>query len=414
MVEVWLPYGRSEVHLSIPINDLAEVIEHNPSHLVQELKQEISKLLEKSMDKLDFKPDSSVAVAVDGLMEPQLVAASVSALVEQLSLRISKERILILLGSGPREKGNPELRKTIQNDPALSSIMVEDHIMSSAKVIKVGQITGKTDVEVNHRYASADIRISVGEFNPDPYTGFGGAHRAIIPGITSLKTLEAIRVKSFENNVRPGEVKGNPILRDTLEAVNLVGNDLSINLATDPNGRLVKAYVGSLEESWKSALTGHGSSFKISIKTDADIIAVSAGGIRFDFDLYHSIWALCNIRQIIKKGSTIIFLAECSEGLGAEGFTRLAHINILSEFKRRYSLGAESVHLIKSILKNNEVILVSALPKTFAEPLGFKMAKTANMALKQAVEGRKRRKTLIVTRGCSTLPFLEGKEDDEG
>jgi len=413
MVEMWLPYGKSEVHLTVPINDLAGVIKPNPSPRVQEPKQEITRSLEKNLELIGFKPDSRVAIAVDGLMEPNLAVTAVSALVEKLSGSISKEGIVIVIGSGFREKGNPELRRMIQSNIELGSITVEEHLPSSENVVNVGQIGGKTDVEINHRYASSEIKISIGEFNPDPYTGFSGAHRAIIPGICSLKTLEAIRIKAFENNVAPGIVEGNPILGDTFEAVNLAGNDFAINLVTNPQGGLIKAYSGNLEDSWRNALAEFGSSFNVKIEVDADVVVVSAGGIRFDFSLYQSIWSLRNIRQIVRKGTMIVLLAECSEGLGAEGFIKLAHINILNEFKRRYILGAESVHLIKNILKTNEVILVSALPKTFIEPLGLKMANTANEALKLAVEERRRKKTVLVTHGCYTLPILEREENDE-
>ncbi|MCW3992745.1 MAG: hypothetical protein NWE79_08535, partial [Candidatus Bathyarchaeota archaeon] len=59
---------------------------------------------------------------------------------------------------------------------------------------------------------------------------------------------------------------------------------------------------------------------------------------------------------------------------------------------------------IKSTLRSNHVVLVSALPGYLAEPLGFSLARTANDALDSAVGGRRGRRTLVVTHGCSTLP----------
>ena len=139
-------------------------------------------------------------------------------------------------------------------------------------------------------------------------------------------------------------------------------------------------------------------------EANADIVVVSAGGRKFDFNLYHGVWALHSASQIARKESTIIFLAECSEGLGAYGLEKLSHIDMLSELRRRFILGGKAVHLIKSTLKRNRVLLVSALPEYLAEPLGFSIARTANDALKSAVKGRRGRRTLVVTHGCSTLP----------
>jgi len=142
----------------------------------------------------------------------------------------------------------------------------------------------------------------------------------------------------------------------------------------------------------------------VKAEADADIVVVSAGGIKFDFDLYHGVWALHNASQVAKKGSTIILLAECSEGLGADGLTKLSQVDRLSELRRRFMLGGEAVHLIKSTLRRNEVVLVSALPGYLAKPLGFSLARTANDALSSVVEGRRGRRTIVVTHGCSTLP----------
>ena len=75
----------------------------------------------------------------------------------------------------------------------------------------------------------------------------------------------------------------------------------------------------------------------------------------------------------------------------------------MSEFERRFSLGAEALQMLKRILRNNRVILVSALPGYLVEPLGVEVARTANEAYERVVRSRRGRKTLVVTYGCSTI-----------
>ena len=89
------------------------------------------------------------------------------------------------------------------------------------------------------------------------------------------------------------------------------------------------------------------------------------------------------VSSIAKKGATIILLAECADELGAEGLETLAQVDTLSELRRRYMLGARAVHLIKSVLRRNEVILVSALPGYLAEPLGLSVERTASDAFEK-------------------------------
>jgi len=240
----------------------------------------------------------------------------------------------------------------------------------------------------------------------DPYTGFRGSHCTILPALSGLATIEMNRSLAFEENVAPGVVEGNTVIADVLEAARLAEVDFAINLVENPHGRLLKIYSGGLEESWRRAIADLGDSFRVEAEADADVIVVSAGGIKFDFDLYHGIWALRSAIDVAKRGASIILLAECPEGLGAEGLSNLAHVDILDEFRRRYMLGGEAVHLIKSTLRTSEIFLVSALPGILAEPLGLKVYGTANDALREVVRGRRGRRTLVLTHGCSTLPVV--------
>jgi nickel-dependent lactate racemase len=192
---------------------------------------------------------------------------------------------------------------------------------------------------------------------------------------------------------------------DTMEAARMAKVDLAMNLVTNGKGELLKACSGDIDKAWEGAVKEIGDSYRVKAEANADIIVVSAGGSRFDFDLYNSVWALNGVSPIAKKGATIVLLAECPEGLGADGLSALSQVDTLSELRRRFMLGARAVHLIKTTLRRNEVILVSALPGYIAEPLGVTVDRTANEALKR-LEGRRSKRTLVVTHGCSTIPFI--------
>jgi nickel-dependent lactate racemase len=163
---------------------------------------------------------------------------------------------------------------------------------------------------------------------------------------------------------------------------------------------------GNLEKAWTKAATELGVSYKVKAEANADVIIVGAGGSRFDFDLYNSVWALNSVSTLAKRGATIILLAECTEGLGAEGLSTLSQVDTVSELRRRYMLGARAVYIIKSLQRRNEVVLVSALPTYLSEPLGFTVGRTANDALRRVFEGRRGKRTLVVTHGSSTVPFV--------
>jgi len=91
---------------------------------------------------------------------------------------------------------------------------------------------------------------------------------------------------------------------------------------------------------------------------------------------------------------------------GGRGPEDLAQIDTLTELKRRYMLGAKEVYLLKTLQKRNEIVLVSALPSFLGEPLGITTMRTANDAYGKVTEGRRGRRTLVVTNGRTTYPYV--------
>ena len=299
-----------------------------------------------------------------------------------------------------------DLLEVFESLQPLKDVQIVEHTRGTSDLREVGTTSQGTNVEINSHFADSDLRIVVGEVLLDAYTGLKGAHCTVLPALSGLATIERNRRLAFHRNTALGAIEGNQLLSDVFESTDLSRVDFAVNLAVNPKGRLLGAFSGSPQESWKQAVSVIENSFRVEAEADADIIVVSAGGSKFDYDFYHGAWALQGVSQITKKGAVILLLAECSEGLGADGLRELPQVDTLSELKRRYMLGAEVVYLIKSTLRRNRVILVSALPDYLIEPLGLSSARTANEALESAIESRRGRRTLVVTHGCSTLPLV--------
>lgn len=410
MVECWLPYGKTEVHISVPLRNLAGVAEPGLGQPTPNMIEAIRDSLRhpigaKSLDDI-VEPGVSVAIAVDGTISPHVAVAAVSSIVEELGRAgISIDGTAVIIGNGCRKRSDTGLLEALKGQEALQDVRVFEHTCNTANLVDVGTTSRGTKVNVNGHFAGADVHVVVGGVLLDAFTGFRGAHSTVLPAISGLETIEMNRRDAFDEKVAPGFIEGNPILADVLESARIAGVDIAVNLIENPQGRLLKACTGELEESWRQAVSYLGDAYKVKVEADADIIVISAGGVKFDLDLYHGVWALHGASQIAKKGASIIFLAECSDGLGADGLTKLAHVDSLSELRRRFILGGEAVHLIKSTLRKNEIVFVSALPGYLAEPLGFSLARTANDALNSIVKRGRGRRTLVVTHGCSTLPL---------
>lgn len=409
MVECWLPYGWTEAHVSVPLRDLLEVVGPKPkgptSDPVEIIRQSLRSPLGAKPLHEKVERGVSAAIAIDGTIYPHLAVTSSSTIVGELSeTGVSKEDILIVVGNGCRGRSEPKLLKALEDEQMLKGVEVVEHSKNTSNLTELGKTSRGTNVELDSRFTERDVRIVVGDVVLDAHSGFKGAPTTILPALSSIRTIEMNRSRSFDRGVAPGELEENPVLEDILETARMAEIDLTLNLVTGSHGELLGAYSGEVEKAWRQAVSNLANSFKVEAKANADIIVVSSGGSSFDFDLYHGVWALRSVIGVAKKGASIILLAECPEGLGAEGLSKLAHVDILDELRRRYILGGEAVHLIKSTLRTSEIFLVSALPGILAEPLGLKVYRTANDALREVVKGRRGRRTLVLTHGCSTFP----------
>ena len=407
MVDCWLPYGDTEVYVSVELESLmeiAELVEVEPEKTATEILTDA--IMEPSGQSLEalIEPGVDVAIAVDVYSSPQAVVQALVLFTKMLvELIIPKDRMTILLGNGEFEKDNRILLDAINDTPELREIQVIDHNRNSTNLIELGETIKGTPVEVNRRYHEAKLKIAIGETRIDYLTGYAGAHSSIIPGLASSKTIREYKRTYFDTEVTPGTIELNSIKEDVLEAVSKTGIDFALNLVTNKEGRIIAAHGGGYEESWGKAINSLADKPEITTEGNADIVIVSAGGAPYDQSLYQSLWALKNASKAAKRNGTIVLLAQCVNGLGAEAFTQLARVDDVSELKRRYMIGAETLAVLKETQKNNRVILVSALPGYLVDSLGMDNARTANDAYQRAIQSRRGRKTIVIPHGNQSI-----------
>jgi len=407
LVECWLPYGNTEVYVTVNVRDLLSVAEparQEPTAPAREVanvafsEEKATKLLEGLAS-----PDCTVSIALGGTTSPASAVAVLLPIVEKfVSLIVPRERITVVIANGVRDRSDPRLLEALRGADGLKGVNLVEHTERSSTVL-LGETRQHTPVEVNKAYADAKVKIAIGEVFADHYTGFSGAHTSIIPGISSTQSVEANRKLVLRGSVKPGYVEANQVKEDALEAAKIAGCDLAVQLVDNPQGKLLTVHIGVLEETWGQAIYSLGSGYQINAEVGADIVVVSAGGSKFDYSLYPAAWALQVASRLVRKGGAIILLSECADGLGPDSFTSLAHIEQQAELERRYSLGAEALQVIRAATSKCQVFLVSSLPRYQVEPLGLKVARTANEAYESALDVRRRR-TLVVPYGCSTVP----------
>lgn len=420
MVEVWLPYGETEVCLTVQHENLLGIINPKPSPKPVNLKEEIEKSLENPLNTSRVgdivKPGQKIAVAFNKDMNIEFVSLVLTQLFKEFEKAgVSPSDVTVIVGC---EDGKPlsniEAENILSKIPEGFQKRIHNPVLEE-DLVRVGVTSRKTKVFLNKNFFEADFKILVGRVGFHSYAVFSG--RQTILSVCGLKTIHQNYNLSLNLKSRLNVLEENPLHQDLTEILNLVKVDYSINGIVGLDGNILKVFSGSLEKSFKEGVNSFKSIFGVEVEDKAEIVVVSPGGYPFDLTFYDSQESLERVVGLVKDGGVIVLVAECSQGLGDKLFQKLiTNIKSVEELKnaakKEFNLFFHKIFQLLNILENFRVVVVSALPNVIvSDILRFKASKTINDAVEYALRvlGRKS-KIIILPYALKTLPILRSKE----
>jgi nickel-dependent lactate racemase len=162
-----------------------------------------------------------------------------------------------------------------------------------------------------------------------------------------------------------------------IEAAEKVGVDFIINVVTNSRREIVKITAGDLKEAWYEGIDVSAEMYHVDLEEKADVAIVSSGGFPRDINVYQSQKALDHADHGTKKGGTIIWVAESSEGLGEKTFETWMEEAEKPEdnekrIKEKFVIGGHKAFAISKVVKDKEVILISDLSREETEKMFIK------------------------------------------
>jgi nickel-dependent lactate racemase len=217
---------------------------------------------------------------------------------------------------------------------------------------------------------------------------------------------------------KTGVLEGNPVHEDMTESARLAKVDFILNVVTNSKGEIVKAFAGDLEQAFHEGVKLVDEMYRVPVNRRANIVVVSSGGHPADVNLFQAYKGVDSALEIVKRGGTIILVAECPDGHGSQVFydwmVKFGDIKAVErEIKRNFVLGGHKAYYLLNALQNHQVILVSSMPDYYASNI-FKLrtARAVNDALDEAfkVTG-KAAKVWVMPYGNFTLPEVAASEE---
>lgn len=424
MVDVWLPYGRTEVCVRIPTRSFLGSIEPREKPGVPDARAEIERALGESVGSKTLrdlvKPEHKVAMVVDDKTRPAPSHLMVPPIFDELNMGgVRDENITVIFGCGTHRAVTHEEAEKLLGEEVLSRVKAISHDCRAQDLVYVGKTRRHgTKVYLNRVFAEADVKILTGDVCFHYYAGYGGGRKSVLPAVTGEETIKHNHVMLLHPKAKTGVLEGNPIHEDMVEAAKLAKVDFILNVVINSKGEVVKAFAGDFEQAFYEGTKLVDEMFRVTVDRKADIVVVSPGGYPADVNLFQAYKGVDNALEVVKRGGVIILAAECPEGHGNQVFydwmVKFKDLKAVErEIKRRFVLGGHKAYYLMKALQRVQIILVSSMPDYYATNIfKLKTARAVNDALNEAfsVVGKKA-KVWVMPHGNSTLPEVKTKEE---
>ena len=396
MVDVWLPYGKTDVCVRIPARNYLGSIMPKESAGVKDAKAEIERALSEPIGSKKLReiaqPESKVAIVVDDASRHAPSDIMILPVLAELnSAGVKDENVTVIFGCGTHRPVTDEEARRLIGEEACKRVKTLSHDCRDQGLVHVGNTkTHGNKVYVNRVFAEANVKVLLGDVGFHYYAGYGGGRKSVLPAVAGEESIKHNHAMLLHTNARPGTLTGNPVHEDMTEAAKLAKVDFIVNTISNAKSEIVKAFAGNLEQAFNEAVKAVDEMYRVSVDRRADIVVASPGGYPADMNLFQAYKALDNALGIVKRGGVVILVAECAEGHGNQVFydwmTRFGELKLVErEIKRNFVLGGHKAYYLLKALQNHTIVLVSSLPDYYAANIfKLKTARAVNDALTEA------------------------------
>ena len=420
MVDVWLPYGKTDVCVRVPARNFLGSIEPTQKtacpDAIAEVKRALDNPIPNGTRRLNeiASPNSKVVIVVDDATRKTPTDIMLVPVLNELTLAgVKDEDIVIIFGCGTHRAVKSEEAVRILGEEASRRVKAISHDCKAFDLVHIGTTKKGNKVLANRVFADADIRVLLGDIGFHYYAGYGGGRKSVVPAVAGEETIKYNHAMMLHSNAHTGILEGNPVHEDMAEAARIAKVDFIVNVVTNSQCEVVQAFAGELEPAFLEGVKLVDQMFRVTVDKKAEIVVTSCGGSPADINLFQAYKSIDSALEVVKRGGVIILVAECSEGHGSQVFydwmAKFADLKAVErEIRRNFVLGGHKAYYLLKALQNHQIILVSSIPDYYAiNVFKLKTARAVNDALNDAFDIMgKAAKVWTIPQGNYTLPEL--------
>lgn len=323
-----LKIGKRTESFSIPTEQLLyEIVGENvppPENLESAYRYALNHPIDSPPLSEIVNPGETVAIAVSDITRAwQHNELTLPILIDTLNKAgIADKDITVIIAVGAHRQNTPEELEELCTKEICKRVKVVNHnAWDTENMVYYGKTSRGTEVSFNRIVAEADRVILTGGVIYHYMVGYGGGRKSIMPGVSSLKTIQQSHMWAMGKCLGDGsnplsanmKTTGNPSHEDMMEVAAFLKADFIVNVVPNLDGDIAGIFAGNWITAWKEATKLVDRIFGVPIKELADVVIASAGGYPKDINLYQSQKTIDNAVYAMKPGGIAIILAECPD-----------------------------------------------------------------------------------------------------
>ena len=236
MVDVWLPYGKTDVCVRIPARNLLGTIEPKEQPAAADAKAEVERALKEPIHSKHLSEivnaESKVAIVVnDAARKTPSESMLLPVLAELNAAGVKDENVTVIFGCGTHRAVKPEEAEGLVGAEVLKRVKTISHDCRAPDLVNIGTTkTHNNKVFVNRVFAEADVKVLLGDVQLHYYAGYGGGRKSVLPAVCGEETIKQNHALLVYAGARSGNLEDNPVHVDMTEAARLAKVDFIVNV----------------------------------------------------------------------------------------------------------------------------------------------------------------------------------------
>jgi lactate racemase len=265
---------------------------------------------------------TSISIAVDDLTRPIRVSALLDVVIDgAMNAGILDEGVDIVMALGSHGVPSREELRLKLGERALD-FGVRAHNAVHGDFAETHVELAGAPLRVDRRFFEADVRIGLTSVIPNPFAGFSGGGKIVLPGLADSRALEWLhKIAMLGFGGGPGQTDRNKVYNAIVRVARELPLHLAVNCLVDRDRRVREAHHGEPAESHERAVTSAKTRLRTKLAHEYDVLICNAYPKDSEFLQVENAYTplRTGAMEYLKENGSVVLMGSCHKGRGTHG-----------------------------------------------------------------------------------------------